>query len=88
MDPTMNEIQKLENQVTQVDRKVSSILQLLKGNEIDKDDNGMIGNQNDHEKRIVGLEKMKDRIIYFLFGLSVFAGWGVIDILEKIFAKP
>lgn len=79
-----NSIQHLENQVKGVDTKVGQILQLLKGNELDKDDKGMIGTQNNHEKRIEVLEKLKDRVVWFLIGLSFFAGWGILDLLQKL----
>lgn len=83
----MSDIQHLEEQVEQVDKKVSSILQLLKGNELDKDDEGMIGVQNNHEQRIRRIEKISDRLFYFLIGLSAFAGWGLIDIIQKLILK-
>lgn len=83
----MTEMQHLESQVKEVDKKVTSILGLLKGNELDKEDKGMIGVQNNHEERLSSLEKIKDRGMYFLIGLSIPAGWGVIDILQKILIK-
>jgi len=83
----MTEIQKLEKQVDVVDRKVSSIIGMLKGNEMDKDDRGMIGIQNDHERRLTSLEKMKDRLVWFLIGLSIPAGWGLVDIIQNLVFK-
>lgn len=83
----MEQIKHLESQVSQVDNKVSSILFLLKGNEMDKEDRGMIGEQKDHERRITALEKMRDRLIWFLVGLSIPAGWGIIDIIQSVLLK-
>jgi hypothetical protein len=83
----MTEMQQLERQVASVDAKVSSILQLLKGNELDEEDLGMIGIQNDHEKRIDRIEKLFDRMFWFLIGLSAFAGWGIVDIIQKVVLK-
>lgn len=80
-------MEHLERQVQQVDLKVEKVLRLLTGNELDKDDKGMIGVQNDHEKRISQLEKLRDRLIWFAFGLTFFAGWGVIDIVQKVLLK-
>lgn len=74
-------------EIREVNDKVSSILQLLKGHELDKDDKGMVGIQNDHEARIVKLERLIDKGKYFLIGLCLPAGWGVADILVKIFTK-
>jgi len=84
----------LEEQVTDIGDKVKSIgdnvtqiLWLIKGNEFNKDDNGMIGKQNDHELRIKWLETLIDRGKWFFIGLSLFAGWGLIDVIQKIFLK-
>ncbi len=83
----MDNVQHLERQVAEVDTKVSSILQLLKGNDLDKDDRGMIGMQTNHEERLTSLEKIKDRLVYFCLGISIPAGWGIIDIIQKIILK-
>lgn len=71
----------------EIHEKVTSIVRLLKGHEMNKEDMGMIGIQNDHEKRIETLEKLVEKGKWFLFGLSVPAGWGIIDIIQKIFIK-
>ena len=81
------EIQRLEQQVETVDNKVDSILSILRGNDMNKDDRGMIGRQNEHERRINALEKLKDRSMWFLIGLSIPAGWGMVDIIGKILSK-
>jgi hypothetical protein len=79
----MTAMEGLEKQVTGIDTKVTSILILLRGHDMDKDDKGMIGVQNEHEDRIIKLEKLKDRLVYFLFGLSIPAGWGIMDIIKR-----
>ena len=80
----MNEMQHIEKQVGEVNTKVTSILVLLTGHGLDKDDKGMIGVQNDHETRLDKLERLVDRMKWFLFGLAIPAGWGVIDIIQKL----
>ena len=83
----MNEIQHIEQQIRALDQKVSSILVLLRGNELDKEDKGMIGVENDHEKRIARMEKIIDRGTWLLIGTSLFAGWGILDIIRKLLIK-
>lgn len=83
----MTDVQHLEKQVAGVDIKVSSILTILSGNGLDKEDKGMIGTQNDHEKRLVSLEKLKDRLVWFLIGITIPASWGLIDIIQKVILK-
>lgn len=81
------EIKYLEKQVSDVDAKVSSILTLLKGNDLDESDRGLIGNIKDHHKRIVALERVRDRLFWFMLGMSIPASWGIIDIIKKILTK-
>lgn len=83
----MNEIKEVERQITQVDVKVSNILVLLKGNELDNSDRGMIGDIKDFEKRLTRLEVMKDRATWFFIGISIPAGWGIIDIIQSIILR-
>lgn len=83
----MAEIQQLEKQVEMIDRKVSSILEIVKGNEWDREDRGMIGEINNHEQRLTSLEKLRDRFVWFLIGLSIPAGWGLVDIIQNIVLK-
>ena len=82
-----SEMGHLEEQIRKLDTKVSSILNLLQGQELDDDDLGMIGDHKDHEKRITRLEKIYSSGFWFLLGLSAFAGWGVVDILQKVILK-
>jgi hypothetical protein len=81
------DMEHLEGQIEKVDTKVSSILNLLQGHELDKDDRGMIGTQKEHERRITRLEKIYSSGYWFLIGLSAFAGWGIIDVLQKLILK-
>lgn len=80
----MQQNQTLEAQVRKIDRKLDQLLNIVGGNELDKDDKGILGVKNDHEKRIRRLEKIGNAAIWFLIGLSVPAGWGIIDILRTI----
>ncbi len=81
------DLHTIQKQVSELDMKVDKVLRFLIGNELDKEDTGMIGTQNDHERRLRRIEKIADRAFYFLIGLSFFAGWGVIDLVQKIILK-
>jgi len=90
----MEELKRVERQVTeidkqivQVDRKVSNIIYLLQGHELDKADSGLVGELNDHAKRLTKLEKLKDKGFWFFIGISIPAGWGIIDILRNLVIK-
>jgi hypothetical protein len=83
----MNPNQNIDREISGLRADVKSILTLLKGNEHDKDDKGMIGIQRDHHKRLTYIETWGGRILWATIGLGAFAGWGIIDIITKIIFK-
>jgi hypothetical protein len=81
------ELVQIENLVKEVDAKVTGIRAFLSGNELDKDDKGMVGRVNDIETRIENLEKWKDRIFWCLVGMGLPAGVGTWELFKTIFHK-
>ncbi len=79
---TMEE--QLKHKVDDIDNKVTSILTLLRGNALDKNDPGVIGAVDDLIKRITNLEKWKDRIVWMVIGMGVPASVGIVEILRKL----
>lgn len=77
----------IEQSLADINNKVTSIQQLLQGHELDKDDKGMVGIQNDHERRIGILERKISNGIYFFYGLCITSAWGIADIISKLFTK-
>jgi len=82
--PNQNQPYNMEQWQRDIDNKLNSILQLLKGHELDKDDKGLVGQTYDHEHRIEKLEKLKDRVVNIIIGLSVPAGIGLYDVLKSL----
>jgi hypothetical protein len=78
---------QLKDKVDEIGNKVSSILSLLQGNKLDKNDNGVIGFVDDIHKRLTNLEKWKDRMVWMFVGMGLPASVGVVEILKKIFLK-
>lgn len=81
----------IETQVKGIDKKVTEILYLLNGTAMDPTQ-GFLHQfilekkQNDElEKRIVKLERWRDRIVWSLVGMALPAGYGIVDILHTIF---
>jgi hypothetical protein len=72
----MDGIDQLKEDIQEVGGKITKILSLLQGNDLDKDDKGLVGTVNDIDKRVKTLEKWKDRIVWLLIGLSIPAGVG------------
>lgn len=73
-----------EKKIGDIDRKLDSVLLLLRGNELDKQDSGLVGTVNDIDERVIRLEKWKDRLIAIAIGMSVPAGIGLKEIIVGI----
>lgn len=76
-----------QEKLISVEEKVSTILDLLQGNKLNKADRGLVGTVDDHEERITSLEKWKDRLIWTVVGMGLPASVGIVEILKKIFTK-
>jgi hypothetical protein len=76
--------QKFEQAVGAIEDKVDNILAILRGNELDKDDKGMIGNVDALGKRVTKLEKWNDRTIWIMVGMAAPASWGTLEILHIV----
>jgi len=74
----------LMTEVDELKKKLDEVLSLLRGNTLDKNDQGFIGSVNDLEKRVSGLEKWKDRIVWMFIGMSIPASIGIVEILRKL----
>ena len=77
-------LKKIENEMSVVGIKVSGVLSLLKGNELDKGDNGMLGELADMRVRLDKLEKFNTKVIYVALGMSLPASYGVLQIIQNI----
>lgn len=87
LNPALKSAQ-MNIQMTEVDelkKKLDEVLSLLRGNTLDKNDQGFIGIVDDLHKRVTSLEKWKDRIVWMVIGMGLPASVGVIEILKKIF---
>jgi hypothetical protein len=74
-------------EIDELKKKLDEVLSLLRGNHLDKNDQGFIGSVNDLEKRMTTLEKWKDRIVWMFLGMGIPASVGIVEILKKIFIK-
>ncbi len=78
------EIAKLEN-------KLDQIVTLLKGNPLDPTDHGLVGECNEMNGRLKKLEKLRDKIMWVVFGMALPTGYGITKILgaiaDSIFSK-
>jgi hypothetical protein len=71
-------------EVDELKKKLDEVLNLLRGNTLDKSDQGFIGSVNDLEKRVSTLEKWKDRIVWMVIGMGIPASVGIVEILKKL----
>lgn len=72
------------NEIDELKKKLDEVLILLRGNTLDKNDQGFTGAVNDLEKRVSVLEKWKDRVVWMVIGMGIPASVGIIEILKKL----
>lgn len=82
-----NEILQVKTEMSQLNKKVDKIIGMLSGNDLDRNDNGLVGDVRQLKLRVAKLERWKDRVIYFLIGASFAAGWTISDLLTRFFSK-
>jgi hypothetical protein len=80
-----HEILPLKSEMSKLNTKVDKIIDILSGNDLDRNDSGLVGDVRQLKIRVAKLERWKDRVIYILIGASFVAGWTIPDILNKIF---
>jgi chromosome segregation ATPase len=87
-------VEDISKRLTQTDKSIDKILDLLTGNELDEKDNGILGEIRYlrdrirlNDEKIAKQDKRLDRAFAFAIGLSFGAGWGFADLISKIFVK-
>jgi hypothetical protein len=80
-----SELLSVKNEVSKLNSKMDRVINILSGNELDKNDNGLVGDVRQLKLRVAKLERWKERVIYFLIGASFAAGWTVQDLIQKFF---
>lgn len=79
---------KMEQKVDEIGEKVTSILTLLRGNVLDKNDQGIIGTVDDIDKRLKSLEDWKKGAIRYLkgiaIGMAIPSSIGIVKLLEFV----
>lgn len=81
---------ELSEQVNMIDHKVTEILYLLTGTELDKKQglthrfNAEIVKNELLHKRVVTLEKWRDRVLYILIGMAIPAGYGISTLIHTL----
>jgi hypothetical protein len=79
--------EQVEEKLISVERKVSTILDLIAGNNLNKDDKGIVGKVVSHDDRLDDLEKWRDRLVWTVIGMGLPASVGIWEILRKIILK-
>ncbi len=73
--------------LSETNKSVERILELLTGNELDDSDNGILGDIRNLKVRTTNLEKKLDKAFYIIIGFSLATGWALSDIITKLFHK-
>lgn len=77
-------IDGVETTVENINKNVNLMVILLRGNEFDKSDGGMIGDNNDMKRRLERLEKFKDKMIWVLTGAGVVTGLNLVQLIDMV----
>lgn len=77
----------MQDVLQEVNAKVSGVMAFLRGNDLDREDKGLVGKVNDHATRIKKLEKQRDTILYILIGGSIPTGVGVWELIKNVLLK-
>lgn len=86
MDQEMKkELAHIQTSIENLDANVTAIRSFLSGNELDREDKGLVGKVNDHSMRIRKLEKQRDMAIYWCLGLAFPTGIGTWELIQKVF---
>jgi hypothetical protein len=80
-------LNKLTSKIGDVDIKVSGVLSLLKGNELDKDDRGLLGEVSEIKKEMENLKDFKKKVIYVALGASLPASLGLLEFIRQVMQK-
>lgn len=83
----MEDMIRIEDKVDGLVDEVHDIKKILLGNDMIKSDTGLFGKMLDQEKRIGTLEKWRDRLFIAAIVAAAFGGWGVTDLIMKVFIK-
>ena len=71
------------DQISTLRSDIKEIKQLLQGNDLDDNDNGMIGRQLETQKKLFNLEKVVYRYLWMGTGMSILAS-GIMAILALL----
>jgi hypothetical protein len=71
----------------EMDIDMKLLLLLLKGNEMNPEDKGVVGTINELKREVASLKRFKDKTVYLLIGFSFGAGWAISDFISKFLAK-
>lgn len=84
LEMVQERINGVESKVNKIDRNVDLMVILLRGNEFDKSDGGMIGDQNELKRRVDRLEKFKDRMFWVLVTAAGITGLNLVQVIDMV----
>lgn len=84
IDGVEDKIENINNKVENMNKNVDLMVILLRGNEFDKSDNGMIGEQNDLKRRVERLENFKDRMFWVLMTAAAITGLNLVQLVNMV----
>lgn len=77
-------IDGVEDRLGEIHKNVNLMVILLRGNEFDKSDGGMIGDQNEMKRRLERLERFKDKMTWVFVGAGLVTGLNLVQLVDLI----
>lgn len=87
VDECMEKVDKVQDTTNRINNDTHEVLLAMKGNPLNKQDNGLIGMIMQHDERIKKMEKIIDRVTWVAIGAALFGGYGISQIIDKIMQK-
>jgi len=76
-------LEKMQAQISNVEKKVDSILVVLVGDEL-TEEGGYVSRVKVLETRVDAIEKQWEKVKYFIFGAVLFSGYGAFELVKKV----
>ncbi len=81
------EISYIKREVNILNSKVDRLLELIRGNDLDVNDLGILGIVNSNKNKIEKLEKLKDKFVWILIGMSMPTSFGILQVIGWLYDK-
>lgn len=81
-----NEMKHLQNQLNDLNTKFDKIMNVLVGDDL-LNEGGFVKRVQEMEERLDDIEKLWDKVKFFVMGAVVFGGYGLFEFFKNVITK-